>query len=80
MGKTPKLMLLVSVGSLGVHTVQAQTYTCAAPNSSEALALKDYALRLTGGDTTLARTRQGYQLPSVPASQVQPSRARRCST
>lgn len=38
------LLLLLSACSLGAHGVQAQTYSCAAPNSSSALALQDYTV------------------------------------
>ena len=69
--KSIALLMLLSACSVGVHAVQAQTYSCAAANSSAALALQDYAVRLTGGDPALARKRQSYQLPSVPASQIQ---------
>ncbi len=63
--------LLVSACSIGVHAAEAQTYTCAASTSSAVVTLQDYALRLTGGDPSLDRKRQSYQLPSVPASKVQ---------
>lgn len=65
------LLLLLSACSLAVRAAEAQTYACAASNSEPALGLKDYALRLTGGDPSLDKKRQSYQLPTVPSSQVQ---------
>lgn len=64
-------LLLLPACSVGVHAAEAQTYACAASNSAPALGLQDYALRLTGGDPSLDKKRQSYQLPKVPASQVQ---------
>ena len=64
-------LLLVSACSPSLHAGKAQTYACVAPNSPNALALQDFAVRLTGGDSTLNTTRQAYQLPTVAPSEVQ---------
>jgi hypothetical protein len=64
-------LLLLPACSLAVHAAEAQTYACAASNSESAVGLKDYALRLTGGDPSLDKKRQSYQLPKVSSSQVQ---------
>jgi len=64
-------LLLVSACSVAAQAAAAQTYACAASNAPESLALKDYVVRLTGGDATLAKKRQGYLLPATVASQVQ---------
>jgi hypothetical protein len=64
-------LLLLPACSLAVHAAEAQTYACAASTSESAVALKDYAVRLTGGDPSLDKKRQSYQLPIVASSQVQ---------
>jgi hypothetical protein len=64
-------LLLLSACSLAAHPAEAQTYACAASSSESAVGLKDYTLRLTGGDPSLDKKRQAYLLPQVRSSQVQ---------
>lgn len=70
----PKLsffgLLLVGACAFGFKPATAQTYTCQPIDSPSSIALKDYAVRLTGGDPSLAQTRQLYQLPVTQASKV----------
>ena len=63
-------LLLVGACAFGINPATAQTYTCQPTNSPSSVALKDYAVRLTGGDPSLAETRQVHQLPTTQASQV----------
>ena len=63
-------LLLAGACAFGISPAIAQTYTCQPTNSPSSVALKDYAVRLTGGDPSLAETRQVYQLPTANASQV----------
>jgi hypothetical protein len=48
----------------------APAFACASATEPETVGLQDYAIRLTGGDPTLAGKRQAYTLPVTPASQV----------
>ena len=64
-------LVLLSACSSGIRTATAQTSSCAASNAPATVGLQDYVVRLTGGDPTLAKKRQGYQLPAATASQVQ---------
>jgi hypothetical protein len=63
-------LLLVGACAFGINSATAQTFTCQPTNSPSSVALKDYAVRLTGGDPSLAQTRQVYQLPTAQAAKV----------
>jgi hypothetical protein len=63
-------LLLVGACAVGIRPATAQTYTCQPTNSPSSVALKDYAVRLTGGDPSLEETRQLHQLPTIQASKV----------
>ena len=55
----------------GVSAATAQTYACVAATDPESIDLRDYVVRLTGGDPALLQTRQTYQLPTASGSQIQ---------
>ena len=63
-------LFIAGIGGCAARQPAAYTYTCEPAASPSSLALHDYTVRLTGGDSTLARTREAYRLPAVPASQV----------
>jgi hypothetical protein len=65
------VLLVVSAAAVGVKPGNAPTYACVAPTDENAIALQDYAVRLTGGDPALAAKRQAYQLPAATPSQIQ---------
>ena len=71
--KTARLrgLLLLGAGAAGIQDASAQTFTCASATDPDAVALRDYAVRLTGGDPSLARKGRAYQLPVTPPSQIQ---------
>ena len=48
-----------------------QTYSCLPDTATDAVNLRDYVVRLTGGDPALNSTRLVYQLPLASQSQVQ---------
>lgn len=51
--------------------LETELRNCAASNAPATVGLQDYVVRLTGGDPTLLKKRQGYQLPAATLSQVQ---------
>jgi hypothetical protein len=64
------LLLLIPACSFFTHTAEAQTYACAAETSEPVVSLREYAVRLTGGDPSLDKKRQAYQLPKATSSQI----------
>ena len=64
------LALLIVTGCSFATIGTAQTFSCQPTNSADAVALKDYVVRLTSGDPALVQKRQAYQLPAVAASKV----------
>jgi hypothetical protein len=68
---TIRVAVAILLGLVGIAgPLAAQTYTCQPATGSHALALKDYVVRLTGGDPSLADTRDSYKLPATSASKV----------
>jgi hypothetical protein len=64
--------LVALVATLAARPAIGQTYSCLPDTSITTINLKDYMLRLTSGaDTSYEATRQQYQLPLAPATQVQ---------
>jgi hypothetical protein len=63
-------LLLILLATAGVRPLSGQAYSCAADTTTDATNLRDYVVRLTGGDPSLDRTRRMYQLPLTSPSQV----------
>jgi hypothetical protein len=62
--------LLLLLATVGARPVAGQAYSCAADTTTDATNLRDYVVRLTGGDPSLDQTRRVYELPLTSASQV----------
>jgi hypothetical protein len=63
------VMLLLAIAT---WPVAAQTYSCRpATETTDVVNLKDYVVRLAGGDGSLDSTRQIYRLPVASAPEVQ---------
>lgn len=67
----PRFVVLALLLALVVpRPMLGQTYSCAPIAGTDALNLRDYVVRLTGGDPSLTSTRLEYQLPLTSPSQV----------
>jgi hypothetical protein len=75
-------VLVIILYNLGTaEKVQAQTFSCAPDTGVDATNLREYVVRLTGGDPSLDAIRQRYSLPVASASQVQVvTQAKTCKT
>ena len=62
------LLILLSAQA---RYANAQTYSCQPATANAAVVLRNYVVRLTGGDPSLSQTRQLYQLPAASSSSVQ---------